>query len=240
MSNQIAATTSVAQSNLFVDLKMRFDNLIDSKDDNFLALAGGVPTVVRVNGSDYILRTNLTPARAKWCQENARALAKAVVKTNKYMVTAALRLIAIGAVGKGIYDVAKGHEGSWKWFMGGVASEALQRLITRLGPEVEPELFNAYSDILEKCFEKKSPTSKANDIRRVAIEPLFSPSYAVSAEAMAAARPSALGLFARDAGEVVEQVILPAVVIGGLVFGAVKAIETGDTSAMQRAWAMVR
>lgn len=63
-------------------------------------------------------------------------------------------------------------------------------------------------------------------------------SYAVSPEAMAAARPSGLGLFARDAANAAENVLLPAVVIGGLVFGALKAAETGDISTMQRAFAM--
>lgn len=95
------------------------------------------------------------------------------------------------------------------------------------------------NEYIKKCrTTPEQQKSKKSENYRVAVESSFNPSYAVSAEAMAAARPSGLELFARDAADAAKNVLLPTVVIGGLVFGAMKAIETGDTSTIQRAWAL--
>lgn len=44
----------------------------------------------------------------------------------------------------------------------------------------------------------------------------------------------------REAGKVAEKVAVPMIVATALVFGAIKMVETGDTSTFQRAWAMLR
>lgn len=85
--------------------------------------------------------------------------------------------------------------------------------------------------------------------------------YAVSAEAIIKHYPSVGSLFFRDAwniaerfsdavvatavydakyaGEVVENMAVPLVILGAAAFGVVKMVETGDTSTVQRTWAMV-
>lgn len=106
-----------------------------------------------------------------------------------------------------------------------------------------------------------APEAVKGEVKRVML-PQFNPTYGVSAEVLSAVRPSALGLFARDVANAAEQfsdtmvataahdakvvgqfakdVIAPVAIGAALVYGLAKMVETGDTSVVQRAWAMVR
>lgn len=104
-------------------------------------------------------------------------------------------------------------------------------------------LQNRYNRDCRKHPEYYRPLDKhvPFDALYVATETNFYPEfYSISPEALAAARPSAFGLFVRDAGQAIENVMLPAIIIGGLMFGAMKAVETGDISTLQRVWVAVR
>lgn len=45
---------------------------------------------------------------------------------------------------------------------------------------------------------------------------------------------------AKVVGQAAQELAMPAIVLSLMAFGAMKAVETGDTSTLQRAWAMVR
>ncbi|PIR20414.1 MAG: hypothetical protein COV45_06480 [Deltaproteobacteria bacterium CG11_big_fil_rev_8_21_14_0_20_47_16] len=105
-------------------------------------------------------------------------------------------------------------------------------------------LRNIQQKYLSQCTELVEPEHAAQvadpenmpPIQRRVSLPQFNPSYAVSAESVVRKASVVAGF--KAIGATIEKVALPVIVVGGLAFGAMKAIETGDTSTVQRAWAM--
>lgn len=180
--------------------------------------------------STYILRVSktihswqfLSPAEQDRCERLGRQINEAQKMEKRYD----LYKMGVSTLGNGIILVG----GSYVYEQ--ISGESIPSDHTVL-----PLSFVVYLT-LRGVLDAFFPHSESDELRQMYKEYcIWLPESRLAKEATKAYESSTAQ---QDLGQFVEETLLPVIVVGGFVFGAMKAVETGDTSTLQRAWAMVR